>query len=437
MKIKNMAELATTPERRAALEIAEAGLKAIDTAAVLEKSLRIDGYSLFVFGQTFKLSPDGKLAAVLVGKCAADGAIAFEKALGNRLASGVALGVGDYKASDGTKPLLRKIKYYAGTHPMPSEANLAGTRAILDSLSGLSADDTVLFLISGGGSTLLVQPPCAPEKMKDSVVKEKEMLSALFKAGATIQEINTVRKHMSLARGGFLSAAAHPAQIVSIIFSDVPGNELEFISSGPTVKDTTTVKDAEAVMKKYGLELPAECLTETPKDDGLFERVYNILALSNETALEEMRRTAETLDFKTEVRNDHITGEAREVGAGIAEEISEAASKTVFLYCGETTVTVKGSGRGGRNQELAMGALPETRAGRVVLSISSDGRDNGPHAGALADKALVNAASANGIDRERFLANNDSSAFFEAVGGLIETGDTGSNVSDFMIAVAG
>lgn len=414
--------------------MAEAGLEAVDTATVLEKSLGADGNRLSASGRDFELSTEGRLIAVLIGKCAGSAAPVFERMLGDRLNSGIALGVGKYGG-----PVLNKIIYHAGSHPMPTEDNLLGTRAMLNSLHGLSSGDTVVFLVSGGGSTLLVQPPCVAERASELVDEEKAMMESLFAAGAAIQEINVLRKHMSLARGGFLAEAAHPAQVISMIFSDVPGNDMGFIASGPTVKDATTVKDAEAIMKKYGLDLSHECLTETPKDDEYFKRVYNILALSNDTALAAMKKTGESLGYAVAVNNARITGEARDAGVSIAGEANAAKPGTILLYCGETTVTLRGKGgRGGRNQEVALSALPHVKEGRLVMSLASDGKDNGDHAGALADAGAARAAKSQNLDPADFLARNDSSAFFEKLGdGLIETGPTGSNVSDLMMAVVG
>ncbi len=438
MKIRNLETLATTPIRRVALEIAEKGLEAIDTALVLEKSLSIGKHSITVCGKEYPLSPNGKLITICIGKCAAEAAFAFEKILGSRISFGVALGVGEVGHLQ-NQP-LKKIKYYAGTHPMPSEANIIGTKALLDSLTKLSAEDTVLFLISGGGSTLLAQPACVPGDIRELLKlleEEKVMIADLFKTGATIQEINTVRKHMSLARGGFLAEKAYPAQIISIIFSDVPRNDIGFVSSGPTVKDTSLISDAEAVIKKYKLKISSECLTETPKDDSFFAKVYNILAVSNESALFQMKKAGEELGFAVEIKNKSLTGEARDVAKALAKEINSAQAGTIFLYSGETTVTVRTPGRGGRNQELALAALPHLEENRIVLSLASDGHDNGPHAGALADMELAKMAKEKGVNPHDSLKNNDSSNFFETVGGLIETGDTGSNVSDLMIAISG
>jgi len=333
MKITNLESLATTPIRRAALEIAEKGLEAIDTTLVLYNTLKIGKHSLSVLGKDYELSPNGRLITICIGKCAGDAAYEFEKILGSHITNGVALGVGELKTKADAKP-LSKIKYYAGTHPLPSESNVIGTHAILDALTKLTIDDTVLFLISGGGSTLLAQPSCVPGNIKevmDLLNMERQMISDLFRTGATIQEINTVRKHMSLARGGFLAEKAYPAQVISIIFSDVPGNDLGFISSGPTVKDTTAISDAEKIIKKYKLDVADECLTETPKDDEIFKRVYNVLAVSNESAVNAMREKATALGYSVEIKNIAITGEAREVARDIAKEINAAPAGTVFL----------------------------------------------------------------------------------------------------------
>ncbi|MDE1967110.1 MAG: DUF4147 domain-containing protein [Patescibacteria group bacterium] len=431
MKIRNLEELATTPARKDALLIAEAGLLSIDTAAVLDRILKIEGDRLHIGNKSYPLEHGGRLIAILVGKCAAEGAAVFDRILGGRIDSGAALGVGPGKDAG-------NIRYYQGTHPMPSPDNVKGTGALLKELHGLTANDTVLFLISGGGSTLLVQPPCVAERMDELVAKEAAALKGLFKSGASIQEINTLRKHMSLARGGFLAAAAHPARAISIIFSDVPGNDLEFIASGPTVKDLTTVKDAEDIMRRYGLDLDKECLTETPKDDEFFSRASNVLALSNATALNAMKEKAIELGYSAVIQNSCLTGEASEVGPALAADIDSAAPGTVILYCGETTVTIDGKGgKGGRNQQVALSALPHVKSGRLVISLASDGRDNGPHAGAIADANVLEVARSKKLDLADFAARNDSSTFFETLGdGLIETGDTGSNVSDLLMALA-
>lgn len=444
MKIHNFEELSVTNLRQDALKVAEIGLQTIDTHKVLEESLKLEDTKLSVCGQEFTLSPNGRLIAILIGKCAGDAAFAFEKILGNQISKGVALGVGPLTSN--LQPLtsspeskLNIIKYIEGTHPMPSERNIEGTRQILETLQGLKEQDTVLFLISGGGSTLLVQPPCIAQKMRDLLLKESGMLEKLFDKGATIQEINTARKHMSLARGGFLAEAAYPAQVISIIFSDVPGNELGFISSGPTVKDDTTVKDAEAILRKYDLELCLECLTETPKEAKYFERVYNILTISNKIALQKMQKFGKSLGYKSTIKNTCLVGEARDIAKQISQEINSSEPGTLLLYCGETTVTINESdhdqAKGGRNQELALAALSHLQENCLIISLASDGKDNGPHAGAIADIETLNNANSQKLNIEEYLNHHQSTIFYEKVNSLIETGPTGSNVSDLIIAI--
>lgn len=446
MKIKNLRELATTAERRSVLEIGEGALSAIDTISVLQKNTKIEQNKLHIAEKSFDLHDKGKIIIICIGKCAALSGIAFEKIFGKQIDRGVALGVGPFSSSineedeETKKETLKIIKYYSGTHPLPSEANVIGTKAILDTLQGVKEEDTVIFLVSGGGSTLLSQPPCMIEpesndKAAQFLAKEREMLQALFREGATIQEINTLRKHMSLARGGFLAKAAYPAQVISIIFSDVPGNELGFISSGPTIKDETTIDIALEIAHKYHLNIERTCLIETPKEDIYWQKMNNILLISNIVALENMRKIAEEKGYEVIVRNDRITGEARDVGIQIAEEINQSKPGTVLLYCGETTVTIKAKGRGGRNQELILGALPNIENKRIIISLASDGHDNGPYAGALGDREIMSKAEALKLNIQDFLNNNDSSSFFEIVGGLLKTGQTGSNISDIMIAL--
>ncbi|MDE1967182.1 MAG: glycerate kinase, partial [Patescibacteria group bacterium] len=189
--------------------------------------------------------------------------------------------------------------------------------------------------------------------------------------------------------------------------------------------------------RRYGLDLDKECLTETPKDDEFFSRASNVLALSNATALNAMKEKAAELGYSAVIQNSCLTGEASEVGPALAADIDSAAPGTVILYCGETTVTIDGKGgKGGRNQQVALSALPHVKRGRLVISLASDGRDNGPHAGAIADAAVLEAARSKKLDPADFAVRNDSSTFFEAIGdGLIETGDTGSNVSDLLMAI--
>ncbi len=423
-KIKNFKELATTPTREAALNIAEAGLAAIDTKKALAERVKFSGGAFSIDGENFDLSGFERIFVVGVGKCALEAGAALEEVLGEKLSGGIVLDV--HRGS------LKKITAYAGTHPFPTQANVDATSAIIRLLSSLTAKDFVVFVVSGGGSTLL----CQPQNMV--CVQEGEILKALFQKGATIQEINTLRKHLSLARGGHLAAYAYPASSIALIFSDVPGDDIGFIASGPTVKDGTTVDEVRAIVQKYDLEKATGLKIDplkTPKEDKYFEKVKNIVFVSNETALVAMTAEAKRAGLRPEVRTSLLTGEAKEVGARIAGEISEALPEAAYLYGGETTVTVLGKGRGGRDQELALAALERLAGDALLLALASDGRDNGEYAGAICDTMTKEKAATFGLKPEGFLSRNGSSEFFEKVGGLLMTGDTGSNVSDLVIAI--
>jgi len=317
---------------------------------------------------------------------------------------------------------------------LPSTENLRAAEAIVAALGGLTEKDLVIFIISGGGSTLLFFP-------EDPASREEiPIMTALINAGATIQEINIIRKHLSRARGGNLAKAAYPARVVSLIFSDVVGDELSSIASGPTVKDMTTIEDAAAVLVKYNVlqtcNLEKCGLIETPKEDNYFAKVSNILVVSNRHALEAMQTTAARLGFAAEIRGSELTGDADDVGKMIVDAIRAASPHTALLWAGETTVTVRNpAGRGGRNLELCASALRFVDDGEEVLSFASDGRDHGAFAGAICDTITRKAAIDARVDTESFRAANDTYALFEKIGNYVMTGDTGSNVSDLIIAL--
>lgn len=420
----NFEELGTTPLRHAALAIAEAGLAEIATPAAIRRLVILRGDDLMIGEAHYDLAKVGKLLVVGIGKCALEAGAELEEILGERLVGGIVVDV--------HKGQLAKIETYAGTHPFPSEINIDIAKRIIGFLSGLKENDLVIFIISGGGSTLL----CQPQDM--TCYNEADLLKTMFDRGANIQEINTVRKHLSLARGGYLAKYAYPARGAALIFSDVPGDDLGFVASGPTVKDSTTVEEATAIVKKYDIEKLCGffCnLIETPKDDIYFQNIRNILAVSNQTALTAMAAKSKELGFKTEIKTAEMVGEANIAGRQIAEDLKTAPPKTVFLYGGETTVTVKKTGRGGRNQELALAALPDLGSRELVLALASDGRDNGEYAGAIADGETLKKALISGLKPEEFLAGNRSTDFFEKTSDLLITGDTGSNVSDLVIGI--
>ncbi|MDP1706682.1 MAG: DUF4147 domain-containing protein [bacterium] len=426
--IGNFKDLAITSLRQAALEIAEAGLMAIATPAAIRRLVFLKDDILRIDGQNYDLTKIGKILFVGIGKCALEAGLELEEVLNGRLDEGIIVDVHQPKF----KIQNSKFEIFVGTHPFPSEQNIDITKKIIGLLSGLTEKDLVIFAISGGGSTLL----CQPQDM--TCYNEADLLKVLFEKGATIQEINTVRKHLSLARGGYLAKYLYPAKGAVLIFADVPGDNFEFVASGPTVKDTTTVTEAAVIVQKYDVEKICgfSCnLIETPKDDIYFENICNILAVSNKTALVAMAAKADDLGFKVEIKTAVLSGEAKDVGREIAEDLNTIDGKAVLLYGGETTVTVKKPGRGGRNQELALAALPILKAGELVLVLASDGRDNGEYAGAIVDLETNKKAEALNLSSAEFLENNQSTDFFEKTGDFLMTGDTGSNVSDLVIAI--
>ncbi|MBI5220595.1 MAG: DUF4147 domain-containing protein [Candidatus Liptonbacteria bacterium] len=420
MKIQNWKELATSDLRRTALNLAETALAAIDTRPAVRRAVAWEDSNLRIGEERLARAALRRIFLVTVGKCAGDAAAALEEILGDQLAAGIAL---DIKPNSS----LRKVNILVGTHPLPSAENVAAAHKILDLLraAGLQADDLVLVVVSGGGSTLL----CT-----DRPAEERGLFQNLTRSGATIQEMNTVRKHLSMLRGGFLAQAAYPAQVRGLIFSDVPGNDIQFIASGPTVADATTIADAEQVLARYGLP-PATGWMETPKDPKYFQNVRNLTVVSNAVALQAMAAAAQSAGYAASVVTETLSGEAAAIGRQVLADLKGRPGRTVLLYGGETTVTVRGAGRGGRNLEVALAALPEIGANELILTLATDGHDNGPWSGAICD--IITQASANQIhlQPDAFLAGNDSYGFFELVGNYLVTGPTGANVSDIIIAL--
>lgn len=424
--IKNFEALATTDIRRDALTIAEAGYAAIDVGAALARDVTVVEETLRIRDASYALG-GRHVYFVGIGKCAFAAAEAIERILGEALTGGVAL---DVSARD--RGAIRKIETYIGTHPLPSDANVEAARRIVEFVSGHSEDDLVLAFISGGGSTLL----CLHEKPM-TCVDESMLFMALTQAGATIEEINTVRKHLSPARGGGLAKAGYPAEIVSLIVSDVPGNDLAYIASGPTVLDTSTVEDAHAVLAKYQVPVPENAaFIETPKEEKYFEHVRNLLLLTNKHALDALSHAAQAHGYAPEIVDDRMSGEASDIGRVIAARLHEAPAKTALFFAGESTVLLPAvHGAGGRNLEMALAALTDIGDGELVLPFASDGHDNTELAGGIADATTREHAAAKGCVAEEYLAAHRSLDFFTTTGDGLTTGYTGTNVSDLVIAL--
>jgi hydroxypyruvate reductase len=343
----------------------------------------------------------------------------------------------------GVEP-LRRIEVVEASHPVPDAAGEKAAARILEMVRGLEADDLVLCLISGGGSALLSLP--AP----GITLKDKQAVnSALLKSGAGIHDMNCVRKHLSAIKAGRLAAAAAPAQVVSLIISDVPGDDPSVIASGPTTPDVSTLAEAKAVLRKYGIEAPpsVEALlddenAETPKPgDPAFARTTTRLIATPQASLEAAAEVAREARFQPLILGDSIEGEASEVGrvmSGIARQVvlhdEPHAAPCALISGGETTVTVRGHGRGGRNVEFLLSlAVHLNRLERVyAIACDTDGVDGADEvAGAIIAPDTLARAEALGVDAKGRLADNDGHGFFAALNDQVVTGPTLTNVNDF------
>lgn len=340
--------------------------------------------------------------------------------------------------------LCTHIEVVEAGHPVPDAAGQAGAERMLSLLQGLTADDLVLCLISGGGSSLLsLAPHAVPLEDKRSVTK------ALLSCGAAIHEINCVRKHLSRIKGGRLALAAAPARVVSLMISDVPGDDLSVIASGPTVADPSTRQQALAVLHKYQIAAPDSVInwlnnpaSETPKpNDPRLANVENILIATPQASLQAAAQVAQQAGVTPIILGDDLEGEARDCGgvhAALAQQClhtgQPAQLPCVIISGGETTVTVRGNGRGGRNAEflLSLGIALHGQTDTWCIACDTDGIDGTEtNAGAIIGPTFLQQAEASGLNPDKFLDNNDAFTLFEQLGALITTGPTRTNVNDF------
>ena len=374
------------------------------------------------------LKTSGKIYVVSVGKAAWKMAQAAESVLGKRLEKGIVLT--KYHHVEGEIPGMRCLE--AG-HPIPDTNSFAGTRKILDMTSGLHSEDVVVFLLSGGGSALFEDPLVQPEELED-------ITRQLLACGADIKEINTIRKRLSRVKGGRFAKHCEPAKVFSVVLSDVLGDPLDMIASGPASPDKSTSEEALKIIEKYQLQISrktAEFLKEeTPKELKNASSVIsgNVRALCNSA-----KETCEKLGYKVVVLTDQLSCEAREAGsflAAIAKTYSTVEEKLAFIAGGETVVHLKGDGKGGRNQELALSAAIglEGLENTAIFSIGSDGTD-GPTdaAGGYVDGFTKAYLTEQGIDVYQELENNNAYEALEKSGGLVITGPTGTNVNDLTV----
>lgn len=433
-----------------ALNILEAALESVDPkTAVMEKLKVIEG-NIMVDGLTRPLSDVNRVLIVGGGKAGGPMTEALEEILGDWIEGGV---VNILRGTE-TRYSVNRVKLNPSSHPVPDEGGVRGVQEMMRLTSNLSPDDLVFSIISGGGSSLMTLP-AAGVSLEDVQDVTKKLLSS----GATINELNAVRKHLSAFKGGRLAANCYPATVVSLILSDVVGDPIDIIASGPTAPDPSTYETAHEVLERHGVwgsvspvvkdrikqGLKGEA-DETPKPGSpVFDEVHNIVVANNLKAAKAAAAEAKKLGYNTEVISTFVEGEARHVGtvyAGLARSLAindlPVAKPGALILGGETTVTVKGSGKGGRNQELALSALVKiAEHDCVVLALGTDGID-GPTdaAGAIVDGESLSRALSKQIDPQKHLKENDSYSFFKTLGDNVFTGPTGTNVNDLTLILA-
>jgi glycerate 2-kinase len=432
--------------RRDAIAIFRSGLAAADPGRAVLRHARLSGDSLIAGPRRYALSRYRRILVLGAGKASAAMGLALEKLLGSRIAGGM------ISVKYGHTAKLRRVALNECGHPVPDLAGIRGAEAIAELAREATEDDLILCVISGGASALLPAP--APPI---TLAEKQEVTRLMLASGATIHEINTVRKHISVLKGGQLARLAAPATVVSLILSDVIGDDLEVIGSGPTAPDPSTFAEALAILDKYDLRRRVHAVVrarleagargeieETPK---CVPNAQNLVVGSNRLAVHAAAVKAKELGYRTMILSTMIEGETRDVArvhAAIAKEIVASGHPLKVPACvlsgGETTVTVRGNGLGGRNQEFALAAAFDIAGLKdvAILSAGTDGTD-GPTdaAGAIADGGTLARAKKAGLDAPRFLENNDSYRFFAALGDLVHTGPTNTNVMDLRILLVG
>lgn len=427
--------LSRHPEGERVQRILAAAIRSAEAGAAVRRFFRRESDSLFVDGREYPLDKIGRVRVLGLGKASPAMTLPLADLLPDRATRGLLIPKATpVHAPDG-------FDLQPGGHPVPSEASLRAGQKARGLVRGLDENDLLVCLISGGGSALMTLPHAGV-----SLPDLRALTSDLLACGARVDEVNILRRQLDSLKGGGLARLASPARVVSLILSDVVGNPLEAVASGPTAPDPSTREDARRVLEKYGLaeKVPAPILEaletnpETPKPgDALFERVQNVVVGSNARAAESACSQARSEGFHPVWLGDDWQGEARDVGRELSRILKSASEPRPFCLVagGETTVAVRGRGRGGRNQELALAAVREL-AGRpdlLLVTLATDGEDGVTDAaGAVVSGGTLARGLGLGLVPESFLAENDSYSYFSALGDLLKPGPTGTNVNDLM-----
>ncbi|MCS7134161.1 MAG: glycerate kinase [Candidatus Caldarchaeum sp.] len=429
------------------LSALQAGLSAVDPARLVFRHLRRRGGKFYINGLEINSRDVGEFVVLAVGKAAASMAEATLKVLGEKPVRGVVVVPHQTKIS----PKLKSLETIYAGHPVPDQNSVKAGETLLENARKTGESSFAIILVSGGSSALAAVPA------EGITLEDKQAVTkALINAGATIHELNTVRKHLSLLKGGWLAKNLR-CKSVSLILSDVVGDRLDVIGSGPTVPDPTTYREALQILQKYRIQAPANVVKrlekgvageypETPKPgDPAFHKITNVVIGRNADAVKAAAKELRKRKYKTVALTSGLVGEAREAAklfAAIARDIIfngiPHRPPTAVVAGGETTVTVEGTGVGGRNQELVLAAAIYMHDIRnfVFASIGTDGIDGVTDAaGALCTEKTYENALGMGLQPEKFLKNNDSHNFFKKAGGLVKTGPTGTNVGDLTILI--
>jgi hydroxypyruvate reductase len=432
--------------RKDAIQIFYKALEPVEPRAAVKRNCRLTENNLHIGKTSYDLSEIDNIYVIGTGKASAPMAAAIEDILGSRITKGIVNVKYEHVAQ------ISSVQLVEAGHPVPDENGQAGAQSILNLLTDAKEKDLVICLISGGGSALLPLPVQGL-----TLTDKQQTTNVLLACGATIHEINTIRKHLSRVKGGQLARAAYPAHIVSLMLSDVIGDDLDVIASGPTVPDSSTFKDCMDLFTKYDIvdRMPkavvdhieagiSGSIPETPKSgDPAFQKTLNLVIGSNIDAVVAAEKEAKALGYNTVILSSMIEGETKDVAlvhCAMAREVLKTGnplpSPACILSGGETTVTLKGTGLGGRNQEFALVAASDVadHENIVVLSGGTDGND-GPTdaAGAISDNTTQKRALEMKLSPNQYLENNDSYHFFEKLGDLLKTGPTNTNVMDVRI----
>ena len=446
----NTYSLLRTPRGNDICRIMAEAINSVDAGAAIQKHVTSDASHLVINSTSFDLNNYQRIFVIGAGKACVPMVTSMIKILKNKISSGMLITKVGYDVFD-NETIDPKVEILVASHPVPDERNVYAASKLISLTSNIYSDDLVIILLSGGGSSLLTYP-AQGISLKDI----QNTTSILLRSGISIAEINTIRKHLDLFKGGGLIKFLASATIITLVLSDVVGDCLDTIASGPTVADPTTFTDAYTIFRKYNIfdKIPSRVrihilkgikgeIEETIKPgDPLMSKVLNVIVGGNTDAVNNAEKMARLLGFNTKVLTTCLQGEAAQAGKTIAKDVkklfalsSVGSRPTCLIAGGETTVSIIGAGKGGRNQELVLGAVTELSGPDkiIISSLATDGED-GPTdaAGAVATNDTFGRGLAIGLDPIDFLKNNDSYHYFNTLGDLIKTGPTLTNVNDLV-----